>query len=94
MDFLASQPYIKVIRTMEWNKQVTTVEEKTLHLYKDKIITDTNQFYLNHVWDISYKTVSSEYGFLYLHTHQGVVPFQVPTNPQSFIHAFKQLRDD
>ncbi|MDZ5473777.1 hypothetical protein SM124_18830 [Bacillus sp. 31A1R] len=92
MEIILSQPYIKVIRSIEDNQQKSIEVEDYLHLYADQIITDSNVFLLREVHDISYKIFSNSSGFLYLHTNKGVYSFIVYKEPYEFIDMFKELK--
>lgn len=89
---ITSQPYIQVLRTIEWNKQYTIEQQQQLDLYEDKIITGDHQFALQDVLDISYRTLSVDSGLLYLHTNQGVFTYNVHSNPNHFIETYKKLK--
>lgn len=93
MKIIISQPYIKVLRSIENNKQLSIEKEEYLHLCEDKIITDSNVFYLKNVHDISYKILSNSTGFLYLHTNQGVFSFNVFTKAHDFIDTYRNLKE-
>jgi hypothetical protein len=92
MEIISSQPYIKVSREIKYNEQHYIETQHLLYLYEDKIITASKQFPLKDVFDISYRSLSKSYGFLYLHTNQGVLSYTVRTNPRQFIKAYKKLR--
>jgi len=71
-------------------QKITTHHELTV---SPKAVTSAKaEFTLNQVLDISYKPFSSEAGILYLHTNQGVFPFNIHSNPQSFINAFRSFK--
>jgi hypothetical protein len=89
---IASQCYITVTRSIEWNKQHYITNEQFLHLYEDKIVTTTNEFLIEDVLDMSYRPSSTEFGFLYLHTVQGVFPFRIKTKPYYFIDLYRDLK--
>lgn len=92
MKLIASQSYITVTRSIKWNKQHFITKEQFLHLYKDKIVTTTDQFLIEEVLDISYRSSSTEFGFLYLHTVKGLFPFRINTQPYYFINLYKDLK--
>lgn len=56
------------------------------------VTTARAKFMLNQVLDVSYKPFSSESGILYLHTNQGVFPFNIHSNPQTFIDTFRSFK--
>lgn len=90
MKIIFPQPYIKMIRTIKWNQQYVTETQHFLDLYEDKIITASQQFSLKNVFDISYRSLSLNNGFLYLHTNQGLFSYNVKTNPSLFIDEYKK----
>jgi hypothetical protein len=91
MQIIFSQPYIEIYREIKCNQQYYIELHHHLHLYEDKIITASDQFSLKDVFDISYRSLSESYGFLYLHTNQGVLSYTVRTNPELFIEEYKKL---
>jgi len=56
------------------------------------VTTEIAEFTLNEVLDVSYKPFSSEAGILYLHTNQGVFPFNIHSNPEVFIETFRSFK--
>jgi hypothetical protein len=92
LNIISSQPYTKTIRKIKENKLFYIEEHYTLTLYEEKLITAFQHFSLENIYDISYKPLSSKYGFLYLHTHKGCFSFQVKSDPSHFIEAFKTLK--
>jgi hypothetical protein len=92
MDFLHSQPYVKVIRKIENNQQLHIRTLAHIHLFKDRIETESKTFSLTNVFDMSFKSFSSNTGFLYLHTNQGVFTFTVESNPNLLIQLFKNIK--
>ena len=71
-------------------QKITSYHELTVT--PSKVATARKEFTLEQVLDVSYKPFSTEAGILYLHTHQGVFPFNIHTNPQTFIDAFKSFK--
>lgn len=88
---LAVQPYYKVTRKVVNNEQLTVMEEREMHLYREKIVTKHREFPIAHVVDLSYKPIGKEGGLLYLHTKQGLYTYTVASDPQSFIESCKTL---
>lgn len=84
--------YNTIERTIDWHEQVTQQTVHQIFLYADTISTTKHNFQLEHVHDISYKPFSSGTGLFYLHTIQGVFTYQIDSDPESFIHAYKKLR--
>ncbi|MBM7649868.1 hypothetical protein JOC78_002852 [Bacillus ectoiniformans] len=89
---ISSQSYVRVHREVKDEQQhyIEIIEE--LMLYRDKIITGSHQFFLKDVLDMSYKPLSQNGGFLYLHTIQGVFSYNVKFAPDDFIEQYKMLR--
>ncbi len=84
--------YITVHRKIINGEQKVWEEAHTIRLSTIYVKTSFQEFLLNDVHDVSYKGFSSREGILYLHTSQGVFPFQVRECPQSFINEFKTLK--
>ncbi len=62
-----------------------------MYLYKERIVTKYHEFRIEEVFDLSYKVIGGNEGFLYLHTSQGVFSYMVSADPQAFIEAYKKL---
>ncbi len=92
MGFIHSQPYVKVIRKIDNNQQLYIQSLSYIYLYEDRIETETHTFSLKNVFDMSFKSFSSNSGFLYLHTHQGVFSYNVESNPSQLIQIFKNMK--
>ncbi|WP_017755274.1 hypothetical protein [Calidifontibacillus oryziterrae] len=92
MKIIHSQPYKTVNRRIEGDQQLFTQMNDQLDLYNDRISTKDKHFLLKDIFDISFKSFSSNEGLLYLHTNQGVYSFSVKENPSSFITSFKSLK--
>lgn len=71
-------------------QKITTHHELTVS--HQTVTSAKAEFTLSQVLDISYKPFSSEAGILYLHTNQGVFPFNIHSNPQTFINAFRSFK--
>ncbi|ANY75798.1 hypothetical protein BBD41_26260 [Paenibacillus ihbetae] len=91
MNWIAVQPYYKIHRVVDGIEQRTEEQWRKMYLYEDRIVTKYRVFPLNQVFDLSYRTMGGEGGFLYLHTRQGVYSYTVKEDPRTFIEAFKQL---
>ncbi len=85
-------PYTVIERVIEDFEQKYNEHHYRLTLYSNRIVTATYTFSLEHVFDISCKSFSGKYAILYLHTHQGVWPFNIQTDPTHFIKQYKKLR--
>ncbi|WP_026584076.1 hypothetical protein [Bacillus sp. J33] len=92
MRIIASHPFIVVKRTIDWNQQHYLEQEHHLYLYEDRIISPTEKFLLDEVWDMSFRASNSDIGFLYLHTNRGLFSFQVKSEPSQFINLYKELK--
>ncbi|XEC94170.1 hypothetical protein AB6A23_23085 [Paenibacillus tarimensis] len=91
MDWIAVQPYYKVLREVNGIEDTTVVEHRQIYLYVDKIVTKHREFLISEVFDMSYRQMGNDEGLLYLHTKRGVYSYPVKENPESFIEAFKVL---
>ncbi|MFC3772902.1 hypothetical protein [Paenibacillus sp. GCM10012303] len=91
MNWIAIQPYYKIERRVTSFEQVTVKEDRFMYLFEKKIVTETHDFPIKNVFDLSYKRIGKEGGLFYLHTLQGVYSYTVAGDPQSFIDAFKAL---
>ncbi|WP_170006235.1 hypothetical protein [Bacillus fonticola] len=87
-------PYIKTIKHTEWNHQWFEEKEAHLLMQEGHLYTQTNTFPLENVFDMSYRSLSQGLNLFYLHTNQGVFPFQTKANPDAFIDAFHQYKRD
>lgn len=92
MKILANLPYIKVTKVIKDNTQYHKEEEHNITLSSERVCTSFDSFLLNEVLDISYRFLSKDMGFLYLHTTKGMYSYTVKTSPQSFIDQFKHIR--
>lgn len=92
MDWIAKQPYVKVLREVSGLEQRKVQEQRFLYLYPDRIVTKYRSFPIQEVLDISYKNIAGKDGMLYLHTLSGVYPYLVTEAPQAFIEVYKSER--
>lgn len=90
MDWVAVQAYQKVQREVNGLEQKAIVDERTMYLYTDRVVTRYREFSLQQVFDMSYRKLG-EGGLLYLHTGTGVYSYQVRDDPQAFIQAFQRV---
>ena len=88
-EIISSISYTKINRTIEFNQQKSVKTEHRIMLYESKILTSSHQFKIENVFDISYRVLSEDSGFLYLHTNQGVFAFVVTSDPSSFMEKVK-----
>ncbi|ANU26651.1 hypothetical protein [Planococcus versutus] len=94
LDLLSSITYIDTERSIEAGEMKIVETECNIQLYKDTIVTPGTQFHVTNVWDISYKSFSSEARLLYLHTHRGVLTYMIYTDPDKFVETFKKLKNE
>jgi hypothetical protein len=85
--------YTLVERKIDYYYQLQRIStQHELIITQNEIITATSTFNIHQVFDVSYKPFSSEAGILYLHTHQGVFPFHIHSNPSIFIETFRSFK--
>ncbi len=94
MKIISSQEFIMMERIIECNQQLNIEKVKHIHLYENYIQTTNKEFIIEDVLDISFKSSSTDYGILYLHTTQGLFPFHVKTDPTHFIQQFVRLKQN
>jgi hypothetical protein len=86
--------YTEVERTIDFYYQMQKIAtHHELTITHEVVKTARAVFTLHQVMDVSYKPFSSsDAGILYLHTNQGVFPFNIHSNPQNFIDTFRSLK--
>ncbi|WP_064091087.1 hypothetical protein [Rossellomorea aquimaris] len=92
MTLICSQPFMRTERRIEDNQQFTVETEGHIYLYKDKIVTPSKSFTLKDVMDVSSRSLSSYYTFLYLHTIEGVWTYVVKSSPEEFITHYHSIK--
>jgi len=92
VEWIAKQPYIKVLREVNGLEQTDVEDERLLYLYPDQLVTKHRTFPITEVLDISYREIAGQGGLLYLHTMSGVYSYIVKSSPNNFIEVFKQQR--
>jgi hypothetical protein len=92
MKIIASLPYMVVSRSINWNKQYYKEREEQLLLAENKVITHTNEFLIDEIWDVSYRASNSENGFFYLHTNRGLFSYHVKTKPFQFMNMYREIK--
>lgn len=92
MNWIATQSYYKIHRQVSSTEQTTVVQIRSMYLYEHKVRTQYREFAIEDVFDMSYRQMGDEGGFLYLHTKQGVYPYTVKEDPSRFIDTFKELK--
>ncbi len=90
MEPLAIQEVLYIEQKIEWTEKFTVEHIESMKLFDDRILVFDQEYYLNHIFDISYRQESCKMGFLYLHTSKGVRTYYIRKDPSSFIQAFKQ----
>ncbi|MBR7554779.1 hypothetical protein ACFFJI_04505 [Allobacillus sp. GCM10007491] len=90
---LEKQQYVKFRREMDpINLEQKHIEDVCyVYLYEDKIVTDEQEYEIHQVFDLSYRMLSEEYGFFYLHTAKGVMTLNVKDEPIEFIKKFREV---
>jgi hypothetical protein len=89
---VAIQSYVIIERIVENQAQTTKVHEHELQLFETKITSFHREFLIRSVYDMSFRIISGDEGFLYFHTDEGVYSFMVRNNPKSFIMLYKNLK--
>lgn len=85
--------YTNTERFIEAGEMKIIQNEYSLQLFDDGVATPESAFPLSAVWDVSYKSLSTDANLLYLHTHRGVITYQVYEDPADFVKAFKKLKN-
>ncbi|WP_175615213.1 hypothetical protein [Piscibacillus halophilus] len=90
---LHKHPYFSIRREIDhFNFQQKRIEEEYwVELYKDRIVTEEKEFPIEQVFDLSYKMLSNQYGFFYLHTTKGVITLHIKDAPDEFIKKFRTV---
>ncbi|KML32146.1 hypothetical protein VL12_16320 [Rossellomorea marisflavi] len=92
MKAIFSQPFMQTERRIEEETQKTIETVGYIHLYKDRIETPSNVFVIGDVFDVTSRSLSAGYCFLYLHTIIGVRTFIIKSSPQRFILHYRSLK--
>lgn len=92
-NLLSAITYVSTERSIEAGEMKITKSEYDLHLYEDVLVSSTATLSLANVWDISYKSFSDDANLLYLHTHRGVMTYNVHTDPHKFVATFKKIKN-
>jgi hypothetical protein len=93
-DPIATHPYYKIDREISHSGQQVVNHDRIMYLYLTKVMTEYREFLIEDVYDMSYRRIGEEEGILYLHTKQGLFPYNVRTDPTGFIKEFKKLARD
>ena len=92
LSMIISHPYIIIKRKIHHNVQHLIEFEETLILHEDKVTSASDDFKLIEVLDMSFKSMSGGFGFLYLHTIRGLYSYHTKENPEKFINIYKHLK--
>lgn len=68
MQFIAKQPYVKVVRQVSVLEQKDTEEQRYMYLYEDKIVTRYREFSIEDVMDISYRLTGKKKKECFIYT--------------------------
>jgi hypothetical protein len=79
-----------MVRKVSSIEQVDVEEVRYLYLYEEKIVSQFREFPIQKVFDISYRMIRGNIGFLYLHTSKGVFSYNIKKNPENFIKSVKK----
>lgn len=90
--YLLKHPYIKFRREIDhFNFEIKKYEETCyVQLHDDKIVTEEDELEIHKVFDVSYRMMSNQYGFFYLHTVKGVITLHIKEEPIKFIETFRK----
>lgn len=78
-------------RKIEGTQQNYIEEQYELTLWETKLSCHLYEFKLKDIFDVSFrKNTNKNSGTLYLHTNQGVFPYQLCSDPHSFITRLKR----
>jgi hypothetical protein len=89
---LCSHIYLTVKRKIRDNVQIVEMKEERIRLFSDRITTASDQFLIEEVLDMSYKSFSNKNGFLYLHTSRGVFAFMTAQQPNELLDYYRFLK--
>lgn len=89
MDYIASQPYIKIERVVTSTEQIDTEHARTLYLYSDRIVTKHREFPIEEVINVSYRKNNQENGLLYIHTSSGLFSYTIKSTPEHFLKTYE-----
>lgn len=86
--------YKTVEKSIHWLEQKHLTKNHQISLSSTEITSTNRTFKLDQILDISYRPFSGNTGLFYLHTIEGVFTYEVDTDPDPFIRAYKKLRGD
>lgn len=88
---LAEQDTVFIEQKIEWLEKKRVKHVSSLHLYEDRIESERHVYYLEDIFDLSYRWSEEQIGFLYIHTVFGIRTFHIHSSPEEFISAFHTL---
>ncbi|MCM3762286.1 hypothetical protein M3212_16050 [Alkalihalobacillus oceani] len=94
MTLLAIQRCIEVRQEIGWTEKRIVETSFDMKLFEDQITVKNDTFPLTSIFDISFrkKPDKGAFGFLYLHTSQGVRTFYIKEDPKQLVQAYQQLK--
>lgn len=91
MEPLATQPYVKIERKVSSIEQQDIEHEREINLYPDRMTTKYRTFFIEEVYDVSYRMFHKNSGLLYLYTSKGVFSYIIKSSPKQFVTVFRSL---
>ncbi|WP_124221583.1 hypothetical protein [Aquisalibacillus elongatus] len=90
---LHKHPYFSIRREIDhFNFEQKRIEEEYwVELYEDRVVTAEYEFPIEQVFDVSYKMLSNQFGFFYLHTTKGVFTLHTKESPEEFVRLFRNV---
>ncbi|WP_151736908.1 hypothetical protein [Paenibacillus tengchongensis] len=88
---IAVQPYYKVERIMTGEKLEIIKQRRLLCLCPTQIHSAYHRFFIEDVFDVSFKDYGQGHAVLYLHTKQGVYPYTIEAVDEMFVAEVKRL---
>jgi hypothetical protein len=92
LEKIASHAYVETRQVIDWTEKKIIESWFEVCLYEDKISTAAKEYPLRNVFDISYRPIGDSYGFLYLHTNEGVKTLCVKSEPKNFLERYKEIK--
>lgn len=88
MSLLAKHAYIKVEKHVSGLRMERIRQERTLYLYRDKIVTKHREIAMDDVRDLSFRKMSGSGGVLYVHAAQGMFTYPMTERPDELLAAY------
>jgi len=89
MSLLAKHAYIKVEKHVSGLRMERIREERTLYLYRDKIVTKHREIAMDDVRDLSFRKMYGSGGLLYVHATQGMFTYPMTERPDDLLAAYR-----